>query len=171
MKRIRVLLAGLAFVASGCSGAGLVSPNWLASADILTFSATNRVVSHPYMTAHPPAVEVTVRITNDNNRTIPFNYSRCGQIGLRAFASADMSGSAIWETDNSQLSCSAIAYGLTRLAPGESVEITLYTLVSSVLGTDKSTGTYYMQAYLGVAGGYIRPSSVSIPAGAVQLSR
>lgn len=172
MKRIRILLVGLVGVATACGGSGLISPDWRAPASVLTFAATNQVIPSPNRTDHAPSVETTIVITNNNKQTVSVNYSRCFGYGLRVYATADLSGTPIWETSWANLDCSAVGYSPTRLAPGESVTVLIYSMVSSILDSVKSSsGTYYTQAYLDVGGGDIRNSRVQVPAGPVQLSR
>jgi hypothetical protein len=171
MKSIKVRLVGLAVVASACSGSGLVSPDWRAPASVLTFSASSQVVPTPFRTDHAPSIETTIVITNNNKKTISVNYSRCFGYGLRLYTTADLSGTPIWETSWANIECAAIGYSPTQLAPGESVNVLIYSMVSTILDSAKSAGTYYTQAYLDVGGGDIRASRVQVPAGLVQLSR
>jgi hypothetical protein len=173
MKRTKILLLGAFGVLGGCSGNGLTSLNWRAPADVLTYTASTRVVPYPYATNHAPAVEATIVITNNTASSITFNYSRgiCGGLELTAFVTPDFSGDPVWRQSSAGLECSAVGYAPSPLGPGQSVQIVAYADVSSVLAGGGRSGTYYFRAIVRVGGGDIRNSAVPVPAGSVQLTQ
>ncbi len=166
MKKI-LLVAVAVVVAGGCRGDGLLSPN------VLTYSATSRVVTVPDRTDNPLGVESTILITNNNDRPITFNYSRsvCFGFELHAFVTSDMSGAPVWNSYQPGLTCSLEGYLPSPLQPGESVELVIYGLVQDILGANRPNGTYYFDVALPVGGGEVRNSTVHIPAGSLFLAK
>ncbi len=173
MKRKKILFVAIVGFASGCTGYDVVSPNWRVSPDVLTFTASSQVVPSPYLRDHPPVVEATITITNNQTQAIVFNYSRdiCDGLEIRAFPSADLSGTPVWSMSNAGIECAAVGYGPIRLEPGRSVNIVAYASVADVLGAGRPGGMYYFETVVFVGGGYVRGSSVHVPLGAVLLTR
>ena len=164
----KILLAAVAGVlAAGCRGDGLLSPS------VLTYSATSRVVSNFYGTPAVTSVETTVRITNNTDNTITFNYSRgdCGGFELHAFFTADMSGTPIWNSFQAGLECGGAGYPPAPLDSGQSVELVISGPLKDILTAGRPNGTYCFEVVLNVGGGDVRDSDVHIPAGSVFLAR
>jgi hypothetical protein len=166
MKKILLVAVAVVF-AGGCRGDGLLSPN------VLTYSATTRVVTNFYGTPAIPSVETTVRIANNTDHTITFNYSRgdCGGLELHAFSSADMSGTPTWNSFQPGLECDLVGYLPSPLDPGQSVELVISGPLKDILTAGHPNGTYYFEVLLNVGGGDVRDSDVHIPAGSVFLAR
>jgi hypothetical protein len=166
MKKILLVAVVFAF-AGGCRGDGLLSPN------VLTYSGTSRVAPVADRLDHPLAVQATVVITNTNDRPITFNYERsvCFGFQLHAFATSDMSGAPVWNSNQPGQACALLGYLPSPLQPGESVQLGIYGLVQDILGADRANGTYYFDVVLPVGGGEVRSSTVHIPAGSVFLAR
>jgi hypothetical protein len=165
MKKI-LLVAVAGVVVAGCRGDGLLSP------DVLTYSATSRIAPVPFDKDAAPGVETTMFIKNHTGNTITFNYSRdvCQGLELHVFSSSKITGSPAWKSPPPGV-CAAIGYPPGPLAPGDSIQVVMYERVSSILGTDLPSGTYYFQVLQHIGGGDVRETSVVIPAGSATLTR
>jgi hypothetical protein len=162
-----VLLVGMLAIVAGCSGDGLLSP------EVLSYRATSRVVDEPvpFRTTTQKVIETSVTITNTTRRTLTFAANTNCIAGIRAFRTPDLSASPAYTYERQSYECAAVGYLPSSLAPGESREVTLAVLVSTVLDAAKSDGTYYLEAVFIVGGGDIESGDVHVPAGAVELTR
>jgi hypothetical protein len=165
MKKILLVAVAVVF-GGGCRGDGLLSPN------VLTYSATSRIVPFPFDKQGEPSVETAMFIKNHTDNTVTFNYSRdnCDGLELHVFRSPGMSGNPVWKSAVGGV-CETILYGPSAVAAGDSVEVVMYVPVSSILGTDLPSGTYYFDVLQHIGGGDIRETPVHIPAGSGELIR
>src|SRR5215208_6695596 len=100
----RALSVAALVMVAGCSGDGLVSP------DVLSYSATSRVIDQPvpFRTTTQKVIETNVTITNTTHRTLTFVANADCIAGIRAFRTQDRSASPAYTYERESYVCAAV---------------------------------------------------------------